>query len=134
MQSMLHWTWNRLKSDRVGVSVFHPQTRVLFFFFRFRFAGWIFVKIAHRSFRCVYAMLILYCCLWFIYVLLLMVAGSLQTMSITLTAPLLFSKLMIVLIYVPSVQICRAYVDERVESGFFLGFWKLCFSTWSIWI
>ena len=60
-----------------------------------------------------------------------MVAGSLQTMSITLTAPLLFSKLMIVLIYVPSVQICRAYVDVRVESGFFLGFWKLCFSTWS---
>jgi len=32
MQSMLHWTWNRLKSDRVGVSVFHPQTRVYFFF------------------------------------------------------------------------------------------------------
>jgi curved DNA-binding protein CbpA len=56
-----------------------------------------------------------------------MVAGSLQTMSITLTAPLLFSKLMIVLIYVPSVQICRAYVDVRVESGFFLGFGSSAF-------
>ena len=33
MQSLLHWTWNRLKSDRVGVSVFHPQMRVFIFFF-----------------------------------------------------------------------------------------------------